>query len=1151
MKQSNNNPKNSSCSPAASQKNNGSQADPGAQQFWVSELFGRALSEEKYQFCEEIGAGGMGSVHRAVDKDIGRDIAIKTIGSREDKDRHILFVNEARITGRLEHPNIVPVHEFSIDKNGLFYFTMKLVKGKSLKDFLEEYRGDPRRFFAEKPLLHLIDIFLDICNAVSFAHSKGIIHRDLKPSNIMIGDFGEVQVMDWGLAKMISPNDDSSDIEKSLAASKTGFFNLADGFHEHESDGKIWGTIAYMPPEQAKGKIDEIDQRSDIFSLGAILYEMLTLNPPIQGTTPKEMIQKARKAEIIPIDACVPPSWNLPAELTAIATKALALRKADRYQTVENLKNDIDLFLENKPISAKEDSAWETIVKLFRRNRPVSISIGIAFIIILSAGITFTLMNFKERKRAETALRNFTREQKEKLALIQKDLAEREREWVLVFHDDFSDAQFRKRWDVLYGQYKVIDGARQFVAVRPDCKIINGELRIRDGTPQALLLKNSMTGDVAIEFDCRQESMYLNDISCFFDATRSARRKLIPYSGYLLQYGADDNSCIKATRSHVIIHQKFQSPIITGKHYHVRAEKVGNRLRMTVNDTVVIDVTDTEGLYGKDRDAIGILGWGSEMWLDNVKVYSMGTSLKVDALDLAKRQMHRGNYATAGDIYQEIYDGTIDPRRKMAAFHGIEKSEHLMMVQKKLPYYSSLLKKIWPDIHFSLKMVEDGLSFEMKDQAIREKITSLAPLKHMPLSRLDISGWTQIQDLGPLASMELRWLKMNSCRKVTDLSPLRGMPLHFLNINYCRAISSIEPVRDARLNTLLAFGTGIDDLSPLNGMPLSNINIHNCIHITDISPLKGAPLEIVYVKNLPVTDISPVAQPGLRFLDASGTRITSIEPLRSVPLATLKLNECAIDDFSPLSTMSLYHLEVEFTGFNDISRIENMEIANLYLRGTPVSGLAPLKNASLKNLDISYTACKDFQPLLAMGLSTLVMHGLQPDSATCEMISQLPLTELGIDITSSKVLNCIKRSATIEYINGMTKEYVCDIMPLVIKTLEGEKQNAAAYASRALQIKDRYYCAIPAPLGFQEARDFCKKFNACLASPSNRQEYLNLKTRLGRTCSQLAEFFLGLYYDPAAGEMRWDSGKKVEYLEFESTWDRNACRKRGCTRFMP
>ena len=224
----------------------------------------------RYEVGAEIARGGMGAVYSAVDRAFDREVAVKLV--REEfvgTDAAKRFFVEARITGQLQHPGIPPIHEVGTLPDGRPYLVMKLVKGRTLSDLLLEREspgGELDRFLL---------IFEQICLAVAFAHARGVIHRDLKPQNVMVGAFGEVQVMDWGLAKRLT--DAEPTMPRGAAAS-----SRADDA-EPTRFGTVLGTLAYMPPEQARGETDRLDARSDVFGLGAILCEILTGKPPHTG----------------------------------------------------------------------------------------------------------------------------------------------------------------------------------------------------------------------------------------------------------------------------------------------------------------------------------------------------------------------------------------------------------------------------------------------------------------------------------------------------------------------------------------------------------------------------------------------------------------------------------------------------------------------------------------------------------------------------------------------------------------------------------------------------------------------------------------------------------------------------------------------------
>lgn len=262
------------------------------------------LARARYRILGEVARGGMGAVLRGVDNDLGREIAVKVILERHAERRELLqrFVEESRITGQLQHPGIVPVYELGLFPDQSPYFTMKFVQGQTLADLLAQ-RESPAH---DQP--RFLKIFEQVSQTLAYAHARGVIHRDLKPANIMVGRFGEVQVMDWGLAKVLKTVGGTSGTRSQATSSQPGAINepreplsisisissSGSGVVAKTEVGTILGTPAYMPPEQASGLVDELDERSDVFGLGAILCEILTSQPPYQGNDPLLILEDAR-----------------------------------------------------------------------------------------------------------------------------------------------------------------------------------------------------------------------------------------------------------------------------------------------------------------------------------------------------------------------------------------------------------------------------------------------------------------------------------------------------------------------------------------------------------------------------------------------------------------------------------------------------------------------------------------------------------------------------------------------------------------------------------------------------------------------------------------------------------------------------------------
>ena len=256
---------------------------------------------DKYRIVGEIARGGMGVILKGHDADLGRDVALKVLDQELAKNPAIVsrFVEEAQIGGQLQHPGIVPVYELGVMADEAPYFTMKLVKGRTLSALLSQ-----RRSLAENRT-RLLQIFESVCQTVAYAHSKGVLHRDIKPANIMVGAFGEVQVVDWGLAKVLHRGG-VADERRAKQAQQSVFTiieTVRSGPGSSGSDsiiGSVMGTPSYMSPEQAQGEIEKLDERADVFSLGATLCEILTGRPPYEGSEQEPTLVLAARAKLDP-----------------------------------------------------------------------------------------------------------------------------------------------------------------------------------------------------------------------------------------------------------------------------------------------------------------------------------------------------------------------------------------------------------------------------------------------------------------------------------------------------------------------------------------------------------------------------------------------------------------------------------------------------------------------------------------------------------------------------------------------------------------------------------------------------------------------------------------------------------------------------------
>lgn len=296
--------------------------------------------EERYDLRELLGEGGMGKIYLQTDKRIGRDVATKVLRGRysSQQDTVARFVREARVQGQLEHPSIVPVYDLMRRPDGKLCFTMKRVRGKTLEQIVGGLNAKDKYFIDNYPRRKLLRAFSAACLAVDFAHTRGVLHRDLKPSNIMLGDYGEIYVLDWGLAKVAGIPD---------APTPTSVVEVPEDGGAATLDGAVLGTPGYMSPEQARGETAKMGAYSDVYSLGAILYEMLALQPLHErGTVSVMMNSTVRGADGRP--SFRSPKRSIPSELDAICVKATQLAPAHRFQTARELHDALERYLDGE-----------------------------------------------------------------------------------------------------------------------------------------------------------------------------------------------------------------------------------------------------------------------------------------------------------------------------------------------------------------------------------------------------------------------------------------------------------------------------------------------------------------------------------------------------------------------------------------------------------------------------------------------------------------------------------------------------------------------------------------------------------------------------------------------------------------------------------
>ncbi len=351
--------------------------------------------------------GGLGEVHLAHDQELHRDVALKRVQERHHSnlDSRRRFLLEAEITAKLEHPGVVPVYGLVQDDAGQPCYAMRFIEGDTLRDAIKRFHDanasgrDPHTRGLE--LRQLLARFIAVCNTVAYAHSRGILHRDLKPANVMLGKYGETWVVDWGLAKIIDPASAGSSVRDEATQS-----TVASESCETEA-GQVLGTRAYMSPEQAAGRIDHLGPATDIYSLGAILFELLTGQKPLPDSN------AASKGGFAP--SAMPPA------LGAVCRKAMAVNPEDRYSSALSLAADVESWLADEPVSAHREPLGLRLARWRRRHRLLVNSLSVLFLTGVVALAVSTVFISQARDKAEYRFEQAQNAVKDYLVTVTKD----------------------------------------------------------------------------------------------------------------------------------------------------------------------------------------------------------------------------------------------------------------------------------------------------------------------------------------------------------------------------------------------------------------------------------------------------------------------------------------------------------------------------------------------------------------------------------------------------------------------------------------------------------------------------------------------------------------------------------------------------------
>ena len=957
-------------------------------------------SDSRYQLQGEIARGGMGAILKGRDTDLGRDLAIKVLlDAHKDKPEVIQrFIEEAQIGGQLQHPGIAPVYELGQFADRRPFFSMKLVKGETLSKLLADRKNpaDERGKF--------LGIFQQICQTMAYAHNRGVIHRDLKPANIMAGAFGEVQVMDWGLAKVLASGgiaDESlaqrQQQEQSIIQTlRTGVGSGPPGTYvgvgTHTQMGSVMGTPAYMPPEQALGEIDHLDERADVFGLGAILCEILTGKPPYVGDDGTQIFRLASRGQLGDCFQRLDAS-GADADLIVLARHCLELEPQDRPRNASVVAERVASYLQSVESRLRETELAKVDAQVraeeLRRRQKLALAAGTAIVASLVIGIAVSTW---QAKRADLAAKHAQSQQQRASAALEElratapAFAEQAR--ALVAKEQFRDAiekldyavklrpdvaeYLMAKGDVLQCQLKLAEAAamyREALRVQPGHARAEASAKLCD---ELLTAKPNADGKLARES--------LAKLHLAMQLQQRPAAELMPVARLL----GEEKSLLVAYWLERLKDLPVSAEKPLTKRLSVRED---GRLALDLSDTKVLDLSPLAG----------------------APLAELNVSSTKETSELADLTPLRGLELVDLNISNTSVTN-LSPLREMRTLERLDLS--------------------------------------------KGKVTDLAELSGLRLKRLAFPG-CQVSDLTPIQKMPLEELDLRETR-VTDLTPLIGMPIKSIDLSLT-PIVDFSPLAKLPLEKCYLQRNRIVSLSVLRELPLRELVLWGCVdarHYAVLSEIKT--LELLQLpseyRSLPATDYDAIgalrSHPKLRQLGAEvmsqmdyantspkevfwrdwdreqtfvpalrktgfhfrfskqpgGSYALNVEkqPLsdlsifKGAPISFLHIGGCKVSDLSPLRGMPLYYLHIGGNPVTDLSPLRDTPVKELWLSNLAITDLSPLRGTKVERLILQTSQVSDLSPLAGMPLKRLDLHNCKNITDVAPVLKIPTLEELTV-----------------------------------------------------------------------------------------------------------------------------------------------------------
>jgi serine/threonine protein kinase/Leucine-rich repeat (LRR) protein len=912
-------------------------------------------SDSRYQIQGEIARGGMGAILKGRDTDLGRELAIKVLLDEHKAKPEVVqrFIEEAQIAGQLQHPGIAPVYELGQFADRRPFFSMKLVKGKTLARHLAD-RAEP---VAERG--KFLGIFEQICQTMAYAHSRGVIHRDLKPANIMVGAFGEVQVVDWGLAKVLSSGGIADEtrpqqLEHNLSVIQTlrsgagsNSPGTLDGVGSHTQMGSVMGTPAYMSPEQALGEIDHLDERADVFGLGAILCEILTGKPPYVAEDGAQVFRMASRGKLGDcfqrLDAC-----GADSDLIVLTKQCLEEEPQDRPRNAGELAERVTGYLETVVIRLRNSELAKVDAQVraeeLRRRQKLALSAGTAIAASLIIGIAASIWQAMRADHEATRARSAEQQAVatlDELRATAPAFAEQARSLA-------AKEQYREAIEKLDYAVKLRPDAAEYLVAKGDllqCELKLAEaaaiyreaLRIQPGLTRveasAKLCDELRAAPTSVDGKLTRES--LAKLHLAMQRQQRPAAELMPVARLL---GEEKQLLVEYWLTRL-----QDLPVSAERPLRDRLTvRDDGRLALDLSDTKVLDLTP---LSGAPLAALNLS-----------QCQDLSDLSPLRGLELIELNLSRTSVADLTPLRDMQTLETLDvSSSRVSDLGGIGALRLKSLGCKRCP-----ISDLNPIRNMRLEAID----------LLETRVADLTPLIGMPIRSIDLS-MAPVLDFSPLAQLPLEkcYLQRN---RITDLAALRGKPLKELVLFGCEQARNFAVLSEIATLELLLIPATYRDLPAKDYEAIGTLRDHprlrqlgaETMHLMgyaatgskdifwqewdreqaffaalradgivfkwrkqpggayvldiidqplrDLSILQGIPIDEIDLHRCPFVDLTPLRALKLKKLSLSSDFVTDFTPLRGMPIERLYLNNCSrLTDLSPLTELPLRELYLD------------------------------------------------------------------------------------------------------------------------------------------------------------------------------------------------------------------------------------------------